>query len=121
MWFVEKKDWKMWVLNWQMWFIKEERKSVLLQLLDPQEGLLYGGIEDILSEEATDAKRIMPDALSWENISNPLYFNSFSGPSDFDENGFATWQWTLPGSTEKMIIQKIDERLYWRAFEGAYH
>ncbi|MEL7532671.1 MAG: hypothetical protein AAFN10_15235 [Bacteroidota bacterium] len=103
------------------WARQEERRSVLMQLLDPENGLLYGGMEELSNAGQTDAKTLMPDDLQVANMPNPLYFGSFEGPSGFDENGFATWQWTLPGSSETMIIQKTEERLYWRAFKGAYH
>ncbi|MFK7925739.1 MAG: hypothetical protein AB8H47_27570 [Bacteroidia bacterium] len=102
------------------WARKEKRLYEAQQLIHP-EGLVFGSIAEIEGEAETEEESILPDALTLKNIPNLLYFGSFDGPSAFDENGFSTWKWWLPGSTETMIIQKIDSKLYWRAFEGAYH
>lgn len=102
------------------WARKEKRLNEARKLIHP-DGLVFGSIADLGDEVETAEEKLLPDAFELKNIPNLLYFGSFDGPSDFDENGFATWKWWLPGSTETITFEKTDEGIFWRAFEGAYH
>jgi len=100
---------------------KRTKQAFLLDDLIHPKGLIYGDPSSEEIRNSPDTKVLLGKNLTLENIPQPLSFGSYSKEESFDEDGFAVWQWWLPGSAEKIFVQKTDDGIYWRGFEGAYH